>query len=146
MTARLTAILWHAIAKAASKLADRSQLEVGTHPVDLTISGRVNGRTVYERLMGNLVVNPDTQRTKSTACDQTHLVAYFLSTQTKAARKRTIDSLADQYRANGNKLPDVDQQHLAEAKVLLEQLRISELVHCAGSVSYQSIATDKAAA
>lgn len=100
--------------KVVGKTADplRDQLVVGTHAIDLTV-----------RVTGQLIVNPDSQYSSSSAPDTAAVVALLLAKLEPAARTRLLRELPEKFAASGGALPPSESVLLGQAEALLQALR-----------------------
>jgi hypothetical protein len=131
------AVLYSALAKIAPSRSDRDQLFAGgCYKVDVTISGKVGRGQVNEQIVGELCVGEDSERSKSTACDQAELLAYVVAGLTKPERDRLYKTLRDAFRASGA-IPSVDVDVLADTKALLTELRSTTTERKRGDVTFK---------
>jgi hypothetical protein len=117
-------ILLAAAAKIAAKESRRELLAGGkSHAVIVRMSGNVDGEVFRgEKFEGSLTVDLDTTQSASVAAPPAEVVAYFLGALSATARRRILADLPDEFLAAGG-MPAIDDEHLAEAKTLLERLR-----------------------
>lgn len=142
----LSAAVFHAAAKVASKEADRDELTAGrTYDVRrLTIAAEIDGQPFSAAYDVSLSVGHDTTRAGS-APTAGVLLAYLLGKMNAATRDATLRDLAEVFATHGHKLP-VDETLAEAAEAALKQLRARHSTTTRGNVSAQYHAAQPAAA
>jgi hypothetical protein len=131
------AAAWTALAKYATKEADRELLKPGEEiPIALDVTGHVNGHWFCEDVRGKLQIGFDQTAATSTGPDQAHLVAVPLEAMPKTRRRQLLDSLPAGY-LKTKSLPIVAPETLSAAETLLERLRDRQTVTRKGNVRFE---------
>jgi hypothetical protein len=129
------AVAWAAVEKVAGKEGRRELLDAGAdYDVDLAVRGNAGGRPVEIAIEARLKVNPDSERTSSSACPPAHLAAYLLAKLPAKARAAILRDLPDRFVALGERLPAVDAGLLAEVEDLLTRLKARKVQAVRGSI------------
>ena len=141
----LSAMLWAAVAKAASKEVEHDALPRGEQSkVRLMITGEIDGQTVHRSLLGELAVGEDQQRAMSATPDQATLVALILAKLNRITREKILAELPLLFAAHGDCWPEVDGGLLSSAERMLKQIRARKTVTVRGSVRYKYDVTSAA--
>ena len=120
----VAATAWATLGRVAAKELQRPHLEAGgAHAVALQISGTVDEERFVVGVTGTTMVGTDSTRLSSKAPDLNHLIAWLLSKLNGPTREKILRELPEEFAANGNQLPAVDE-HLPElAGGMLRRLR-----------------------
>lgn len=116
-------IAWAAIAKHADAERERTSLPIGSHVVDLVVSGVAGGKRFSSSIAGTLHVAADGVRQTSEAAPAEHIIAWLLNQFCRddpAKRARVLNDLPQVWQDEFATLAvaEVDQ-----AKELLSRLR-----------------------
>jgi hypothetical protein len=133
----LAAVLWHALAYQAKKLAVRAELADGSRtPIDLESRGVVNGQAVHEQLCGHLTVGHESSVASSSAAPAVDVVAYLLAQLPEQRRNLELTRLPKLFAEHAG-VPSVDESIRDQSAALLKQLRTQETTSRAGAVRFE---------
>lgn len=116
-------IAWAAIAKHAEKESERTTLPVGTHDVQLEISGKAGGRPFATSIVGLLNVAPDGVRDQLEKAPVEQVVAWLLAElcEDEARRATILRKLPEVWQ---DQFPRLDTAAVDQAKEMLSRLRV----------------------
>ena len=127
----INSVLWHALEKAGDKLKDQKQreaLEGGSRtPVDVTISGEVDGVPVATAICGHLQVAHDGTTSTKVVPPAAVCLAIAMSYITKTRRQVLLDS----------DLVAPDERLLADAEGWVEKVTLHQSKAKRGAVSFE---------
>lgn len=120
----IRAAAWTTLGRVAAKEARRDVLPAGTqYPVELQLTGKVDGQAFVTKVSANTSVGHDSLRVTSHGPDVAHLVAYLLSRMNRRTREVIIRELPERFARAENRLPPVDHALVEAAEGLLKRLR-----------------------
>lgn len=134
---RILSALWHVLACAAKKRANRDALEAGKEtPVECWVTARIGRREVTEHVKGTLRVGVDAQTAGAADPEKYVVLAHVLNAVPKTRRAKLIEEIKEL--GTGKDLPEPpDAEVVGLAKQLLAELRASVTGVKRGAVSFQ---------
>jgi len=131
------AATWHALLCVAKNQANRKHLRDGArYRCDLQLRGRVGGRDIDEVIAGSLVVSGPQEKSSSSAVNTAHLVAWLWQQIPSTRRPDLRDALLEHF-GQHEEPPAVDNRDLEETKLLLKQLRSTNVKQVQGIVTFE---------
>lgn len=122
------------VSKIAAENYDRDDLTAGdSFACRASLVIDVAGQKVAINANGSVNVEPDITRASSTGCKIGEVVAYLLSKVNAATRAATLANMAEDFAANGCRLP-VSEEAVEEADKAMARLRQKKDQHVRGSV------------
>jgi len=115
----------------------RDHLNPGSHEVEGTFAGEVDGEPFAYKVAGDLHIAPDGASSKSVAAPPEEVLAYCLQYVPKTKRPAILDRLPKLFTENGQAMPECDDERLlTECELLLGKLRSRTQGTKRGTVSF----------